>query len=95
MPDLYACWQNILMSIFACSVAWANNKLCAKKKKKKVKADGQPTFPDLKLIRDVCEDGLLQVAVEECQFRFMTPSTQMVGSFRKLLTVCTKKRKKI
>lgn len=64
------------------------------KKKKKVKADGQPTFPDLKLIRDVCEDGLLQVAVEECQFRFMTPSTQMVGSFRKLLTVCEKKQNK-
>lgn len=95
MSDLYACRQNILMSIFACSVAWAINKVCAKKKKerKEVKTDGRPTFPDLKLIRGVCEDGLLQVAVEECQFRFMTPSTQMVGSFWNLLTVCAKKKK--
>lgn len=49
---------------------------------------------DLKLIRGVCEDGFVQVAVEKCQFRFMTSSTQMVGSFRKLLTVCAKEEKK-
>lgn len=49
------------MSIFACSVAWAINKV--KKKKKEVKADVRPTFPKLKLIRGLCEDGLLQVTV--------------------------------
>lgn len=66
MDDVKGETAKRFLFLFACSVAWAINKVCAKKKQtnktNKVKADGQPTFPDLKPVRGVCEDGLLQVA---------------------------------